>query len=82
MKRRPRLNAEDVPYYNAFQRLSQSRPQGMSGDSAIPMSEILAYCLLVGIVVLAERSKYLTLILDLDTIYLTHQAEEAKKRAP
>lgn len=80
MKNRPRLKAEDVVYYNAFQTCSASRPPGMSGASAIPISEILAYLQLVGIALREERVKYLHLIQELDHIALDHWAEEAKKQ--
>lgn len=80
MKSRPRLKNVDLPYYNAFQLLSPSRPfGGMGGRGAIAISEVLAFCELVGIAIREERLKYLLLIQELDQVYLEHAAAEAKK---
>ena len=81
MKNRPRLKPEDVDYYTAFNQLSSSRASGMGGAGAIQISEILAYCLLVGIANREERVKYLSLVQELDHICLEHWAQEAKKSA-
>lgn len=48
LSERPELTQWCVPYWNAFQRLSGSRPIGMAAGS-IPLSEIVAYCTLYGI---------------------------------
>ena len=80
LKSRPRLQNQDAVYYRAFTTLSQSRPSGgMGGRSAIPISEILAFCQLVGIASKEERLKYLSLIQELDQICLEHWAEESAK---
>lgn len=81
LKARPRLKYEDLPYYNAFQTVSAARPVGISGNSGIPVYEILAFCQLVGIASREERVKYLSLIQDLDQICLEHWAKEAKKNS-
>lgn len=77
---RPRLQRQDVPYYIAFNSLSQARPQGMNGSGPIPVSEILALCQLVGIANQPERVKYLNLIQQLDYICLEHWASERSKQ--
>jgi hypothetical protein len=79
MKSRPRLLNGDVPYYNAFQYCNASRPASMGGMCAIPISEINAFCQLVGIVTREERVKYLELIQELDNLCLEHWAKEAKQ---
>lgn len=61
--------------------LNRSRQSGgMGAASPISVSEILAYCQLVGIANQRERVKYLNLVQDLDQICLTHWAEEQKKQ--
>ena len=71
----------DMAYYNAFNSLNRSRQSGgMGGSSPILVSEVLAYCQLVGIASGKERVKYLNLVQDLDQICLTHWAEEQKKK--
>lgn len=78
---RPKLVGKDAPYYMAFHSCSRSRPVGMSGGGPIPISEINAYCQLVGIASVPEKSKYLDLIQGMDRIWLDHQAKQqpAKK---
>jgi len=80
LKSRPHLLNKDAVYYHAFTTLSQARPSaGMGGRSAIPVSEVLAFCQLVGIASREERLKYLSLIQELDQICLEHWADEAAK---
>lgn len=73
---RPKLMGKDAPYYLAFHSCSRSRPMTMVGAGAIPISEVCAYCQLVGIASVAERSKYLNLLQDMDQIWLDHQAKK------
>ena len=83
MKNRPRLKNEDVAYYTAFNHLSSARPSGGMGvAAAIPVSEVLAFCELVGIAIREERVKYLDLVQELDQICLEHWAKEASKKSP
>jgi hypothetical protein len=81
LKSRPRLKAVDLPFYEAFHCLSRSRPSGFNSAAAIPVSEVLAYCQLMGIVNQRLRSKYLSLVQDMDRICLDHWAEIQKKQA-
>lgn len=77
---RPRLLTQDVVYYNAFNDLSSSRPSSMGGASPIPISEVLAFCELLGIANLRERAKYLRLVRELDKICLDHWSEALKQK--
>lgn len=45
---------------------------GVNAPDPLQVSEILAYCQLVGIASLASRAKYLKLLQALDGIYLEH----------
>lgn len=72
---RPRLQPKDVPFRDAFYALSNSRPASMGGAGAIPVSEVLAYLQLVGIVSVAARSKYLRLVQAMDQVFLDHMAQ-------
>ena len=68
-------------YYNAFTDLSASRPSGgMGGASAIPISEVLAFCELLGIANLRERAKYLRIVRELDRICLDHWADALNQK--
>jgi hypothetical protein len=55
---------------------------GMGGAAAIPISEVLAFCALVGIAIREERVKYLDLVQELDQLCLEHWAKEASKKSP
>lgn len=69
-------------YYNAFNDLSASRPPGGMGGGAapIPISEVLAFCELLGIANLRERAKYLRLVKELDKICLDHWSEALSQK--
>lgn len=79
----PQIQQQDLEYYNAFQTVNNSRSYGdMGGARALQISEILAYCQMVGIAKRAERVKYLGLIQQLDQIWLKHAAETQKTKKP
>lgn len=73
------MKVYDREYLDAFYSLSQARPSGFGGPEAIPVSDILSYVNLVGIVSREERLKYLRLIQRMDRAYLDHAREEAEK---
>jgi hypothetical protein len=82
LKSRPRLKVVDLPFYEAFECLSSSRPSGFNTVAAIPVSEVLAYCVLVGIVNKRARAKYLSLVQDMDQVCLKHWADAQDKSQP
>ncbi|MBS0661371.1 MAG: hypothetical protein JSR82_24425 [Verrucomicrobia bacterium] len=69
-----------APIYDAFTRLSRSRPMGMEAG-AIPLSEILHYA-----EVFrpedddADRREFVELVLGLDAVFLEHQAGLTKRQ--
>lgn len=63
----------------AFNTLSEARTAGMSGHNPIAISEVLAFCELVGIANYELRSKYLLLVREMDQVCLTHWADNNKK---
>lgn len=79
LKSRPTLKPVDAAYNTAFNALSRSRPTGMHGSSAILISEILAYCELMGIANPQLRVKYLNLMQEMDQVCLDHWAELQKQ---
>ena len=64
--------------WSAFVILSGSRQVGMGGACAIPVSEIVAYCELIGITDSECRVTLLRRIQILDGEYLKIQAEKSK----
>lgn len=64
--------------WEAWESLCWSRPVGW-GMGAIPVSEVLAYCALLGISDLDQRERILGAIQRLDAEFLKHHAEKSKK---
>lgn len=84
LKNKPRLTPWVADYYKAFQLLSFSRPVGMGGVGAIPISEMVAYFGLAGIHDPDERETFVTMMQALDSTYLTHvnkKSEETVQKA-
>lgn len=81
LKSRPRLLQVDADYYLAFNSLSMARQTGVSGSQPILVSEVLAYCVLVGIASPQQRSKYLSLVQEMDQLCLAHWADLQKQAA-
>ena len=78
---RPKLLGKDLAYFNAFSLLSEQRDYSdMDRPQAIKVSEILAFCTLVGIASQMERVKYLSLIKALDQIWTKHAADTQKNK--
>ena len=79
----PVLQKQDVPYFHAFQTVSGSRLfSDMGSPHSIQISEIFAFCQMVGIANRAERVKYLGVIQELDQIWLKHSADTQKNKKP
>lgn len=51
----------------------------MAGPLPVPVSEILAYCLLFQIDNLTERERIFKYVNRLDSVYLDHAAKSSKK---
>lgn len=82
LKTQPRLRPWVAEQYRAFQMLSASRPVGMGGVGAIPLSEIAVYLDLFEVHDFDERDAYITMIQALDSVYLKHMAQKASESAP
>jgi hypothetical protein len=80
LKSRPALEQADLPYYQAFSTLDDSRLPGFHSVSPILVSEVWAYCQLMGIVNQRLRSKYLSLVKAMDKVCLNHWAEYQKQQ--
>lgn len=66
---------EDVPewltfYETAYQRLAGSRSYTLTGPGPIPVSEVLAFCVLVGMDSPDERMHMLRMVQIMDALYL------------
>jgi len=81
LKNKPRLKPWGADYYRAFQTLSTSRPTGMGGVGAIPLSEMMAYFALSEIRDPDERETYVKMIQALDSTYLTHMNKKSEDAA-
>jgi hypothetical protein len=71
LKDEPVLNYAESHYMRVFTDLSRSRPVGM-GVSAIPISEIKAYCEMFGITDLNERADLLHIIQQMDEEFMNY----------
>ena len=67
---RPFPTQFEVPFWDAFNRLSRSRAWTEIGASAIPISEILAFLQLYEITDLEEKDEYVMIIQALDSTFL------------
>ncbi|MFW6278491.1 MAG: phage tail assembly chaperone [Halorhodospira sp.] len=72
LERKPTLDSDLVPYWEAWVALHEARPQGMSGPMPIPYAEIASYIELTG---LADPQEATYLIRRMDRAYLQHQAK-------
>jgi hypothetical protein len=70
--RRPQLSNSAAFYYEAFGRLSLSRPPGFGVLAAIPVSEVVAYMDGLRMNDLDERDTLMYMILALDSDYREH----------
>jgi hypothetical protein len=76
---RPRLSQWEQAYYEAYERLMGSRQWTFGGAAGIPVSEIVAYFELQGIVDDDERAEYMSVIQALDAEYLKWHKEKHVK---
>lgn len=82
LKAKPRLKPWAAEYYRAFQVLSASRPIGMGGVGAIPVSEMMAYFGLAEVLDPDERDTYVKMIQALDSTYLKHVNTKSDEKKP
>jgi hypothetical protein len=75
----PELRPDAEALWDAWESLCWSRPVGF-GMGAIPVSEVLAYCTLLGIRDLDERERILGAVQRLDAEFLKYHAEQAKQK--
>jgi len=69
MRSRPDICDAALPWYDAFETLSQSRPMGWSGPLPITVSEMDAFCRLASFPP-DDRMQFLRVIRRLDTGFL------------
>lgn len=81
LRSRTKLQSVDVPYWRAFHSLHAARPHSSAGPAPIAVSEVLAYCELVGIASVPQRVKYLRLMQRLDAVYFDHRSAQAANQA-
>ena len=75
----PQIEDGDRSYYLAFRSLNKSRLRTEAGPQAVQISELLAYCQLLGIDGAEDRSKFLYMIQELDAEYLDISSERQKQ---
>lgn len=78
---RPKLSRWVTEYWDAFQRLSSSRTAHQGGIGPIPLSEINAYFDVMNIRDVDDRLTYIKMIQSLDSVYVKHINEKAKREA-
>ena len=78
LENRPELEGHLLPYYKIYIHLNRSRDVGF-GVGAIKISEIYSYCRLMCINSITEREDVLWAVQVLDTEFLAHQDDKAKK---
>jgi hypothetical protein len=76
LKNQPGLTQWTEHYYSGYMVLTSSRPMGMGGPGAIPLTEITAYLDLIGERDDDERMRWVRLIRSMDSVYLQHQASK------
>jgi len=65
-----------VLYWDAFKALSGTRHLGMNGPQALQVSEITAYCNLLGIGRADERFDLFEIVRAMDVIFLDFHSEK------
>lgn len=82
LQEKPNLEDDGVEAYVAFQRLSSGRPYGDMGPNAIAVSEIYAYCRLMGVVDPDERELLTRFICTMDGIFIEHTLNKMRSKIP
>ena len=80
LENRPILTQWVADYWNGFQILSGSRAIHQGGIGPIPLTEMVAYMEATYLYDVDERLKFITMIQALDSVYVTHINESAKRK--
>ena len=81
LQTRPKLNLWVQEYWDAFQILTGSRIVHQGGVGPIPLSEMVAYMDATYLVDVDERLKFIRMIQSLDSVYVSHINEKAKRES-
>ena len=81
LQNRPTINQWVTEYWNAFQVLSGSRAIHQGGIGSIPLTEIVAYMEATYLSNVDERLKFIKMIQSLDSVYVVHVNDKAKRNA-
>jgi hypothetical protein len=76
----PKMHRGAEEAWSAFAALNESRPIHFGGAGAIPLSEIEAYCRLVGLEDADEREQLARLVRRADRFYLSHNNSQKEAR--
>jgi hypothetical protein len=80
LQRKPVIPERLRLFWNTYSELSSSRAVSNNGDSAIPVSEIEAYCNLQGFRDPLDRNELFLLIRAMDEEFLAHMRELRKQQ--
>lgn len=75
---KPALYESSQEFYYAFRTISQGRMHSEIGPQAIQISEVLAYCDMMGIDRVDDRSVLLQLIQAMDSAYIDKSLSKSK----
>jgi hypothetical protein len=75
----PTLEDHEIGYFEVFSGLSSSRSYADGSPQPIRVSEVLAYCQLMGIDRLEQRQDTLQMVQALDGVWMTHQVEKISR---
>lgn len=78
--RRPRLRPDVWGYWDGFFTLSDARQHNQTGLLPIQVSEVLAYCDVVGIPRGDPAAKMLRIVQAMDKAYLAYQHKKMNKK--
>lgn len=81
LEERPKLSMWVQEYWDAFQVLSGSRIVHQGGIGPIPLTEMVAYMDATYLGDVDERLKFIRMIQSLDSIYVKHINEKAKRES-
>lgn len=81
LQNRPALTQWVTDYWNGFQVISGSRTTHQGGIGPIPLTEIVAYMGAIYLRDVDERLKFIRMIQSLDSVYVTHVNDKAKRNA-
>jgi hypothetical protein len=81
LQNRPSLTQWVLDYWNGFQVLSGSRSIHQGGVGPIPLTEIVAWMEAIYLRDVDERLKTIRMIQSLDSVYVMHVNDKAKRKA-